>query len=284
MNLSDIKTVKKVLAENGFAFKKSLGQNFIVDPSVCPAMAAASADENTGVLEIGPGIGVLTAECAAVAKRVVAIELDERLKPVLKKTLSDFSNIEIIFGDALKIDLNAIINKYFCDCSRVVVCANIPYYVTSPLIIKLLESKLCIDTLTVMVQKEAAVRLCAGVGTRDAGAISVYVNYFSEPKILFDVPKTSFVPVPDVDSAVIQLKLRKSPPVAVKNEQGFFNFVKACFAQRRKTFLNSVSNTLRVDKEELRNALASLGIDTAVRSEMLSLEQLSAVYDMLDLP
>ena len=281
MNLSDINTVKKILSENGFSFKKSLGQNFLIDSSVCPAMAESAADGNTGVLEIGPGIGVLTVECAAVAKRVVAVELDERLKPVLAKTLAEFSNTEVVFGDALKMDLNALIAEKFSDCQRVAVCANLPYYITSPLIIKLLESRLNIDSLTVMVQKEAAERICAEVGTREAGALSVYVSYFADPEILFEVERDSFVPAPNVDSAVIRLSIRKEPPVSVQDEQGFFTFVKACFAQRRKTFLNSVCNTLKVDKEKARQSLISLKIDESVRSEALTMQQLADIYNSL---
>lgn len=279
MNLSDINTVKKILSENGFSFKKSLGQNFLIDSSVCPAMAENAADQNTGILEIGPGIGVLTAECAAVAKRVVSVELDERLKPVLSKTLAEFDNCEVVFGDALKMDLNALIKEKFFDCQKVAVCANLPYYITSPLIIKLLESRLCVDNITVMVQKEAAVRLCAKVGTRDAGAVSAYVSYFAEPEILFEVDRESFVPSPNVDSAVIRLNIRKEPPVKVNGEDGFFTFVKACFAQRRKTLLNSVCNTLKVDKEKVRQTLTELGINEAVRSEALTLAQLAEIYN-----
>lgn len=279
MNLSDINTVKKILGENGFSFKKSLGQNFLIDSSVCPAMAESAADNNTGVLEIGPGIGVLTVECAAVAKRVVAVELDERLKPVLAKTLAEFDNCEVVFGDALKMDLNALIAEKFNDCEKVAVCANLPYYITSPLIIKLLESRLNIESLTVMVQKEAAERICAEVGTREAGALSVYVSYFARPQILFEVERESFVPAPNVDSAVIKLNIRKEPPVFVKDEEGFFGFVKSCFAQRRKTLLNSLSNTTKVEKEKVRQALMNLGIDEAVRSEALNMEQLAQLYN-----
>ncbi len=279
MNLSDINTVKKILSENGFSFKKSLGQNFLIDSSVCPAMASSAADSDTGVLEIGPGIGVLTVECAAVAKRVVAVELDERLKPVLAKTLAEASNAEVVFGDALKMDLNALIAEKFSDCKQVAVCANLPYYITSPLIIKLLESRLNIDSLTVMVQKEAAERICAEVGTREAGALSVYVSYFAQPEILFEVERDSFVPAPNVDSAVIKLSIRKEPPVKVKNEEGFFTFVKACFAQRRKTLLNSLCNTLKVDKQKARETLVELGINEAVRSEALTMAQLAEIYN-----
>lgn len=281
MGLADIKTVEKLLKPLGFSFKKSLGQNFLIDPDVCPAMARESADSNTGVLEIGPGIGVLTVECAKVAKRVVAIELDNRLKPVLEVTLKDYPNAEVVFGDALKLDLNSLIKEKFYDCERVVVCANLPYYITSPLIMKLLESKLPIDSITVMVQKEAAERLCAEVGSREAGAVTVAVAYYAEAQILFDVGRESFMPPPNVDSAVIKLKVLKDCPVKVKDENFFFALVKACFAQRRKTLCNTVANTLKIDKSKIADALSQMGLDTNVRSEQLSFEQLAALSDKL---
>ena len=271
MNLANIKTIESILKKEGFSFKKSLGQNFLIDESVCPAMAESACDSKTGVLEIGPGIGVLTAELSKVAKKVVAIELDERLKKILPKTLAECDNVEVIFGDAMKLDLKAIILEKFADCEKVCVCANLPYYITSPIIMMLLESKLPIDNITVMVQKEAAERLCATVGTRDAGAVTVAVDYYSEAEILFHVGRTSFMPPPNVDSAVIQLKIRENPPIKVDNEEKFFRFVKACFAQRRKTLVNTVSNTLGMDKETLRNALKDLGISETVRSKQLNM-------------
>ena len=206
MNLADVKTIESLLKPAGFDFKKSLGQNFLINEEVCPAMAAAACDENTGVLEIGPGIGVLTVELSKVAKRVVAIELDDRLRKILPKTLADCDNVEVIFGDAMKLNLKEIIAEKFSDCQRVCVCANLPYYITSPIIMMLLESKLPIDNVTVMVQKEAAERLCAEVGSRESGAITVAVNYYAEPEILFEVDRYSFMPPPKVDSSVIKLK------------------------------------------------------------------------------
>lgn len=277
MNLANIKTIESILKKEGFSFKKSLGQNFLIDESVCPAMAESACDCETGVLEIGPGIGVLTAELSKVAKKVVAIELDERLKKILPKTLADCDNVEVIFGDAMKLDLKEIIRDKFADCEKVCVCANLPYYITSPIIMMLLESKLPIDNITVMVQKEAAERLCATVGTRDAGAVTVAVDYYSEAEILFHVGRTSFMPPPNVDSAVIQLKIRENPPIKVDNEEKFFKFVKACFAQRRKTLVNTVSNTLGIDKENLRNALKDLGISETVRSEQLNMNELAEI-------
>lgn len=281
MNLSDINEIRSLLSRHGFSFKKSLGQNFLINGDVCPAMAKTSCDETTGVIEIGPGIGVLTCELSKQAKKVVAIELDERLKKILPETLKDCSNTEIIYADAMKLDLKALIEEKFSDCQKVAVCANLPYYITSPIIMMLLESKLPIDSITVMVQKEAAVRLCARVGTRDAGAVTVAVNYYSNPEILFDVDRNSFLPPPNVDSAVIKLNILEKPPVAVKNETNFFKLVKACFAQRRKTLVNTVSNTLSVDKSALKTALNSLNISETVRGEQLTMEQLADLSDIL---
>lgn len=281
MELSDKKSVSRILESGGFTFKKSLGQNFLIDPSVCPAMADAACGEDTGVIEIGPGAGVLTAELAKRAKRVVSIELDERLRQVLAKTLADFDNVKLIFADVMKTDLSAVIKENFSDCGRVTVCANLPYYITSPVIMSLLESRLPVESITVMVQKEAAQRLCAEVGSRDAGAVTAAVKYYAESEILFEVPKTSFLPPPKVDSAVIQLKILEKPPVETKDEEFFFKFVKACFAQRRKTLVNTVSSTLGIDKETLRGALADIGLEPTVRGEALTLPQLAELADRL---
>ena len=277
MNLANIKTIENILKNEGFSFKKSLGQNFLIDESVCPKMADSTCDQDTGVLEIGPGIGVLTAELSKVAKKVVCIELDDRLKKILPKTLADCQNVEVIFGDVMKLDLKEIIKEKFAECNRVAVCANLPYYITSPIIMLLLESKLPIDNITVMVQKEAAERLCAKVGSRDAGAVTVAVDYYSQAEILFQVGRKSFMPPPNVDSAVIQLKIREKPPINIADEKKFFKFVKACFAQRRKTFINTVSNTMNINKDILRNALIEEGISETVRSEQLSIEQLAKI-------
>ena len=280
MNLADFNTLKKILKEEGFDFKKSLGQNFLIDPSVCPKMAEMATDKDTGVIEIGPGAGVLTRELCDNAKKVVAIELDLKLKPILNRTLADKDNVEVIFGDAMKLDLASIIKEKFTDCKSIAVCANLPYYITSPMIMYLLESRLPIDNITVMVQKEAAERLCATVGTREAGAVTVAVSYYSKAEILFDVPRDSFMPAPNVDSAVITLKIRENPAVDVLDEQGFFKFIKACFAQRRKTLVNTASSG-GFDKNKLREALEELGISLTVRSEELSLEALAEIFKKL---
>lgn len=281
MQLSDSNSIRRLLESGGFTFKKSLGQNFLIDPTVCPAMAEAACDENTGVIEIGPGAGVLTAELAKRAKRVVSIELDERLRPVLNKTLSGFDNIKLIFADVMKTDLKAVIAEEFADCERVTVCANLPYYITSPIIMMLLEERLPIESITVMVQKEAAERLCAEVGSRAAGAVTVAVRYYAEGEILFFVPSGSFMPPPKVDSAVIKLNICETPSVSVKDEKKFFSLVKAAFAQRRKTLCNTVSNTLHVDKAELQNALSEMGLEQTVRGEALTMEQLAELSDRL---
>lgn len=281
-NLCDYNTINKLLSAEGFTFSKALGQNFLIDSSVCPAMAQSlCADENTGVLEIGPGIGVLTKELCKVAGKVVSVELDKRLYPVLEKTLGDYDNFELVQGDALKLDLNELISQKFLNCVTVKVCANLPYYITSPIIMTLLESKLPIDEIVVMVQREAAQRLCAEIGSRDAGAVTVAVNYYAESCVLFDVDRESFMPAPKVDSAVIKIKLRKQPEYNVKDEKKFFSLVKAAFSQRRKTLVNSLSNTLGVSKSNLTNALAELNLAPTVRAENLTMEEFVNLCDLL---
>lgn len=280
-NLSDISVIKSVLSRHGFTFSKSLGQNFLVNPSVCPKMAElCGADENTGVIEVGAGIGVLTKELSARAKKVVSIELDTRLIPVLSETLDGCLNTEVINDDILKIDLHKLIEEKFRGMN-VVVCANLPYYITTPVITLLLESGLPIESLTVMIQKEVADRLIAGCGSRGAGAITVCVDYYSEAKKLFDVSRGSFMPAPKVDSSVIKLDLRKEPPVKVTDEKKFFRVVKAAFAQRRKTVLNSVSSSLGVSKETVSAALESAGLKKTVRAEEMSLSDFAAFCEKL---
>lgn len=281
MKISNKEDLKGVLESQGFSFKKSLGQNFLIDDTVCPRMAAAVSGENVGVLEIGPGAGVLTAQLSATCKKVVSVELDTRLKPILEQTLTDCDNVKIIWNDILKINLKQLITEEFADCDTVNICANLPYYITSPVIMKLLESRLPISTIAVMVQKEAADRLCAEVGSRAAGAVTVAVNYYAEAQTLFGVPRTSFLPPPNVDSAVIKLTLRDIPPVGVKDEKLFFQIVKACFAQRRKILLNTVCNTLGLDKNVFREALNKAGIPETVRGEALTMEQLASIANAL---
>ena len=280
-NLSDISVIKKILSEHGFTFSKSLGQNFLINPTVCPRMAeACGADSDTGVLEIGAGIGVLTAELAKRAKKVVSLELDTRLIPVLADTLGEFSNVEVLNADVLKIDLNKLIDDCF-QGMHVAVCANLPYYITSPVIMALLESRIPVDAVTVMVQKEAAARLCAPVGSRDAGAVTVAVNYYAQAEKLFDVSAGSFMPAPKVDSSVIRLNIRKEPPVEVSDEKFFFRVIKAAFGQRRKTASNSLSAGLGIPKDKVSSAIAAAGFDPSVRAESLTMQELALLSECL---
>ena len=280
-NLSDISVIKSVLARHGFTFSKSLGQNFLVNPSVCPKMAElCGADENTGVIEIGAGIGVLTKELSARAKKVVSIELDTRLIPVLSETLDGCLNTRVINADVMKIDLKKLIEDEFKDM-KVVVCANLPYYITTPVITLLLESRLPLESVTVMIQKEVADRLCCGCSSRTAGAVTVCVDYYSRAKKLFDVSRGSFLPAPNVDSSVVRLDIRKQPPVKVEDEKNFFRVVKAAFAQRRKTVLNSVSSSLSLSKESVSAALESAGLDKNIRAEQMTLEDFAALSERL---
>lgn len=280
-NLSDIGVIKRVMEKHGFNFSKALGQNFLINPTVCPRMAEmCGADENTGVIEVGAGVGVLTAELAKRAKKVVCVELDTRLLPVLDETLADFDNIEIVNADIMKIDLKALIEEKF-QGMKVVVCANLPYYITSPVITLLLESKLPVEAVTVMIQKEAADRLCTPVGSRDSGAITVCTNYYSVPEHLFNVSRGSFMPAPNVDSTVIRLNIRKEPPVSVSDEKKFFKMVKAAFAQRRKTAVNSISAGMSLSKDTVTQAIVSAGLDANVRAEKLSMDDLAAICENL---
>lgn len=280
-NLSDISVVRNVLSKHGFNFSKALGQNFLINPSVCPRMAEnCGADENTGVIEIGAGIGVLTAELAKRAKKVVSIELDTRLLPVLDETLGEFDNVEIVNADVMKTDLHALIEEKFHGMD-VVVCANLPYYITSPIITMLLEEKLPIKAITVMIQKEAADRLSTPVGSRDSGAITVCTNYYAEVKHLFNVSRGSFMPPPNVDSTVIKLEIRPEPAVKVSDEKKFFRMVKAAFAQRRKTAVNSIASGMGLSKNQVAEALQKSGLDVNVRAEKLTMEELAALSENL---
>ncbi len=275
--LSDIGIIKKILTRHGFSFSKAMGQNFLINPSVCPKMAEqCGIIENTGVIEIGPGIGVLTCELAKRAKKVVAIELDRRLLPILDETLAEFNNVKVINDDVMKIDLKKLIDEEFSGMN-VVVCANLPYYVTSPILMKLLEERLKISAITVMVQKEVAQRLCAGAGNRNAGSISLAVNYYAEPEILFHVKSGSFMPAPKVDSAVVKLNIRETPACNVTDEKLFFKLVKAAFSQRRKTILNSLSNNFNISKESVLGLLNTAGISPSSRAEDLSIQNFADI-------
>ena len=279
--LSDIGTIKDILSRHGFTFSKSLGQNFLINPSVCPRMAELSgADKGVGVIEIGPGIGVLTNELCKLADKVVAIELDKRLLPVLEETLGEYDNLKVVNADVLETDLHKLIEDEFSGM-EVVVCANLPYYITSPVIMKLLEDKLPISAITVMVQKEAAQRICAEVGSRQSGAVTVSVNYYAKPEMLFLVSAGSFMPAPKVDSAVIRLNVLDEPPVKVNDEKNFFSVIKAAFSQRRKVISNSLSSGLSLDKSKTADVLEKSGVPLNARAEKLSLQNFADIANNL---
>ncbi|MEG2929294.1 MAG: 16S rRNA (adenine(1518)-N(6)/adenine(1519)-N(6))-dimethyltransferase RsmA [Oscillospiraceae bacterium] len=279
--LTNISYIRSLCDRYGFTLEKKFGQNFIVNSGICPKIVeSAGVHEGCGVIEIGPGIGVLTKELAYTAKKVVAIEIDTKLLPLLEETLAEFDNVKVINEDVLKVDLKALIAQEFGDMP-VLVCANLPYYITSPIVMKLLEDKLPIESITVMVQKEAAQRICAREKSRDAGAISLAVNYYATPTVCFSVSPGSFFPPPKVTSSVIRLEVDKTPKVVPKSEANMFKLIRGSFTQRRKTFVNSVSGTLGVPKQSVENALIEIGEGVMVRPEQLSLEQFCRLSDLL---
>lgn len=274
--------IKDILERHGFNFSKALGQNFLIDGNIVRKIRiAAGVDKNTNVLEIGPGIGTLTEELASSAKRVVAVELDERLKPILEETLSDFENVKVIFSDVLKLDLKEMIEREF-NGERISVVANLPYYVTTPILEKLFESDLPIDLITVMVQKEVALRMTAKPGSKDYSSLSVFIKFYSEPKIEFKVPNTVFMPKPKVDSAVVKMELDKKYDV---NRELFFKIVKAAFSKRRKTIINALSSyeDLGIQKDDIRGVLILADIDENKRAEDLSIEDYLKLTKLFEL-
>lgn len=282
MQLTDIGVIKDLFNRHNFSFTKSLGQNFIINPSVCPKIAEmGGCDKDICALEIGTGIGVLTKELAIRSKKTVAIEIDKGLEPILAETLSEYSNIEVIFADFMEIDLQKLFKEKFED-QEVVVCANLPYYITSPVIMRILEERLPVKALTVMVQKEAADRICARVGSREAGALTVAVNYYSNPKKLFNVSRGSFAPAPNVDSSVIRLDIANEKKYAVSDEKLFFRIVKSAFSQRRKQMINPLSADLRISKQELSAVMERSGVKISARAEELSMEKFVLLCNEID--
>lgn len=280
MGLCDIHVIKDVLGRHGFHFSKSLGQNFLTAQWVPERIAAeCGADKTSCALEVGPGMGCLTNELSKVADRVVAIELDRALFPVLEETLAGCGNVEVVHGDVLKTDLAAVCREKFGD-KKVYACANLPYYITTPAISALLDSR-AFSGVTVMVQKEVAKRICAAPGSSDYSAFSIYVQYHADARILFDVPAGCFVPQPKVDSAVIRLTPRETPAVAVRDEKLFFAIVRAAFNQRRKTLVNAIQPAFggRLDKADILSLIASCGLDERVRGERLSLAEYGKLAD-----
>ncbi len=276
---------RDILEKYGFSFKKSLGQNFLIDTNILKKIVSfANLTENSGAIEIGPGIGALTEQLARSSKKVVAFEIDQRLLPILNDTLSPYENVNIIHKDVLEADVQQVMDEEFKGIDDVMVVANLPYYVTTPIIMKLLEDQLPIRGIVCMLQKEVADRISAKPGTKDYGSLSIAVQYYTEAEIVMIVPKTVFVPQPNVDSAVIRLTKRDQPAVAVKDEDFFFQVTKSCFAQRRKTILNNLTSQLpdgKQKKEDILAALSICGIDPTRRGETLSLEEFGRLSDEL---
>ena len=280
MKLTSPKTIRAIADMFGFTFKKGLGQNFLTSEDILEKIASAADCRGGGVLEIGPGFGVLTRELSKTAGKVVSLEIDERLLDVLEYTLDGCENVKVINRDVLKIDLRELIREEFGG-EKISVAANLPYYITTPIISKLLEERLPLKNIVVMVQKEVAVRMTAEPGSKDYGAITLLCRYFSEPEIITSVPAGLFVPPPKVDSAVLRLKMLDSPSAAVNDEELFFKTVRAAFSQRRKTLLNCLSSYFSVPKQELSESLLKLNIEPSRRGETLSIEEFAAVSDAL---
>ncbi len=274
-NLSSTKVLKEIIDKYNFRFNKNLGQNFLIDSNILDTIVDASViEKNTGIIEIGPGIGVLTQSLAEKAEKVVAIEVDTRLIPILEDTMGIYPNVKIIHGDALKVDMENILQQEFKGMD-VKVVANLPYYITTPIIMGLLEKRLNISSLVVMIQKEVAQRMIAQPGKKDYGALSVAVQYYTKPSIVTTVSPHCFMPQPKVESTVIRLDILKEPSVNVEDEKRFFKVVKAAFGQRRKTLINALTNSgsFKISKADLKVLLNKLGIEEKQRGETLSIVQ-----------
>ena len=273
MDLCNVKDIKALLARHGFHFSKSMGQNFLIESWVPRDIAQASgADKGCGVLEIGPGIGPLTVQLAQLAGRVAAVELDKTLLPILP-----YDNVQVIPGDVMKLDLPALVSEQFCSLTPIA-CANLPYNITTPAITALLEAK-CFRAITVMIQREVALRICAAPGTADYGAFSVFCQYHARPELLFEVPPHCFLPAPKVTSAVLRLLPREQPPQNLVSKEQFFRVVRAGFAQRRKTLLNCLCSAFggQLDKQAVAQTIAQCGLPADVRGERLSIPEFAAL-------
>ena len=277
INVCDIQVMKPLLAEHGFHFSKAKGQNFLIAPWVPESIAVESGvDETAGVLEIGPGIGPLTQQLALRAGKVCAVELDNRLKPILDMTVGEFSNLEIIWNDVLKLDVPALVEEKFHGL-RPMACANLPYYITSPILTALLEAE-CFDSVTVMVQKEVAQRIAAAPGTADYSAFTVFCQYYAEPELLFDVPAHCFLPQPKVTSAVIALRVRKERPWDIADQEIFFRTVRSSFAMRRKKLSNGLASGFpELGKDGAAEVIAAAGFDANVRGETLGIPEFARI-------
>lgn len=279
MDLTSPRTIRSIQEKFGFTFKKGLGQNFLTSQNVLEEIVD-SAEIDSGVIEVGPGFGVLTSELAKNSDKVVTIEIDERLIDVLEYTLADYDNVKIVNADILKLDLHKLIQEEFGN-EKVSIAANLPYYITTPIITKLLEEKLPLKNIVVMVQKEVALRMAAKPSSKDYGAITVLCQYYTEPSVVTNVPASLFVPPPKVDSAVLRLKIRENPAVHVTDEKMFFRVVKAAFSQRRKTLLNCLCSNFSFPKEEMSALLEGVGITSSRRGETLSLQEFADISDAI---
>ena len=282
MNLCDIRTVKQIMSMFHLTFRKEFGQNFLTDRMVVEDIAEECClDENSTILEIGPGIGTLTYELALRRRQVISLEIDRGLIPVLQYTLGEFDNVRVINEDVMQTDLDALLAPYFAE-GPVSVCANLPYYITTPILMKLLESGLPFDYITVMIQAEVADRLCAKAGGRDYGAITAVLAYYGEAEKLFTVPADRFMPAPKVNSTVIRIKLHKQKPYVPRDEALLFRTIKAAFGQRRKTLANALSAGFpELSREQITNAIVSCGHDLNIRGERLDIAQFTALADTL---
>ncbi|CAM4457531.1 16S rRNA (adenine(1518)-N(6)/adenine(1519)-N(6))-dimethyltransferase RsmA [Paenibacillus phoenicis] len=283
-DVSTPRRTKEIIQRHGFSFKKSLGQNFLIDQNILgKIVAAAELDKTQGALEIGPGIGALTEKLAQEAGKVAAVEIDQRLLPILQEVLEPYPHVHVIHGDVLKLDLKALFAAEFSGVSGVSVVANLPYYVTTPIMMKLLEEKLPLKHIVVMIQKEVAERMAATPGGKDYGSLSIAVQYYSTPEMICTVPHSVFIPQPNVESAVIRLTVREKPAVAVQDEAFFFEVVQASFAQRRKTISNNLKSRFfpKEGRERLEQLLEEAGIQPSRRAETLSLDEFAKLSDTL---
>ena len=280
INVCDIQVMKPLLSQHGFHFSKAKGQNFLIAPWVPQSIAEqAGVDETAGVLEIGPGIGPLTQQLARRAGKVVSVELDARLYPVLRETMRGADNFTLIEGDAMRLDFAQVVQEHFAGL-RPILCANLPYNITTPVLTKCVESR-CFDSLTVLIQKEVAQRICAEAGTAEYGAFTVLMQYYTAPQMLFTVPASCFLPAPKVTSAVIHCPVRKTPPVEVVSESALWRTVKAGFALRRKTLVNSLQTGYQLPKERLTEIVTACGLSPTVRGERLTLEDFARLSNAL---
>ncbi|MEE0970178.1 MAG: 16S rRNA (adenine(1518)-N(6)/adenine(1519)-N(6))-dimethyltransferase RsmA [Clostridia bacterium] len=282
MNLCDISTIKNIMKAFGIGFRKELGQNFLTNGMVVSDIAdSCSETEHATILEVGPGIGVLTKELAERYDKVISLEIDKNLLPVLSYTLGDYKNVEIVNSDVMKTDLSELLSPYF-ECGSVSVCANLPYYITTPILMKLLESRLPFESITIMIQQEVADRLCAKAGKSDYGAITAVLAYYGVAEKLFTVTADNFVPAPKVDSAVVRIKLYKKIPYEPKSEDMMFRTIKAAFEQRRKTLSNALSSGFgELTKDEIKDIIESCGHRPDIRGERLDISEFVSLSDAI---